>query len=82
LLGIRAQAPPIICEKAVDLTLDVGGLGPDAAAAGVALDLLAELAEQDASAVVVGLEVCVELVGLVDLVDGLLDVPEAVEGAR
>jgi hypothetical protein len=66
----------IVGDEAVDLAFYISGLGPDAAAAGVALNLLAEFAEQDVGAVVVGVEVIVDLVRLVDAEDGLLNLPE------
>lgn len=77
LLDIRSQDTTIVGQETVDLTLHVRGLRVHGAAAGEALGLLADVAHEDHGAVVVGLEVGVELVRLVDGVDGLLDVPEA-----
>ena len=77
LLEVGPLDAAVVGDEAVDLALDVGGLGPDAAAAVEEVDLLAELVEEAVGAVVVRLVVGVELVGLVDRVDGLLDVPEA-----
>lgn len=78
LLNVDTLDAAVVGQEAIDLALDVGRLGPDAAAAGEELDLLPVLVENDVGAVVVGVEVDVDLVGLVDGVDGRLDVPQAV----
>lgn len=78
LLDIDALDAAVVGEETIDLALDVGRLGPDAAAAGEELDLLPVLVEDDVGAVVVGVEVDVDLVGLVDGVDRRLDVPQAI----
>ena len=75
---VDALDATVVGEEAVDLTLDIGRLGPHTGAAGKELDLLPVLLEDDVGAVVVRLEVDVDLVCLVDGVDCCLDVPEAV----
>ena len=79
LLHIRSEHSAIISVETVDLAFNVRGLRVDGPAASESLDLLAKLTEENASAVVVGFEVSVDLVRLVDGVDGLLNVPEALE---
>ena len=79
---VDALDAAVVGDEAVDLALDVGGLGPDARAAGEQLDLLPVLLEDDVRAVVVRLEVDVDLVSLVDGVYCCLDVPEAGEGGQ
>lgn len=75
-LFIRSKHPTIVGVQAVDFTLDIRSLGPHGAAAGIEADLFGEFAEQDLGAVVVCFQVVVEFVGLVDGVDGLLNVPQ------
>lgn len=76
LVEISPLDAAVVREEAVYFALHVGGLGPDPAATGEKLDLLAELAEEHVRPVVVRFAIGVELVCLVDAVDGLLDVPE------
>lgn len=60
----------------IDFAFYVGRLGPDGAAAGVSFDLLLEFRQKNVTSVVVGLEVGINLIGLVDGVDGSLHLPE------
>ena len=80
LLLVGALDAAVVGYQAVDLALDVGRLGPHGAAAGVHLDLVLQLVEQHAGAVVVRGQVLADLVRLVDRVDGFLDVPQTVAG--
>lgn len=77
LLDVHTLESTVVREKAVDLALHVGRLRPDPAAAREKLDLLPELLKENTCTVIESIEVQVDLVGLVDCVDGLLDVPEA-----
>lgn len=61
----------------IDFAFHVGRLGPDGAAAGVSLDLLLEFCQKNVTSVVVGLEIGIDLVCLVDGVNGFLHFPEA-----
>ena len=74
-IDVRAPYSAIICHQPVDLSFHIRCLGPHAPAAGVQLHLLAELSEELVGAVVVGLEVRVQLICLVNGIDGLLDLP-------
>lgn len=76
---VGSEDAAIVGDETVDFTLDIGSLCPDAAAAGVHLDLLTELSQQDASAVVVCFEVFVDFVSGIDRVDCLLNVPKTME---
>lgn len=76
LLLVRPQYPPVVRQQPVDLALDVRGLRVHAGAAAVPLDLADQLGEDLVGAVVVRLEVGVDLVRLRDLVDGLPDLPQ------
>lgn len=67
---IRAQDTAIIRQHAIDFALDVRRLRPDAAGAREALDLVFHLAQDEVRPVVPDVEVRVDLVGLVDFVDG------------
>lgn len=77
LLPVGALEAAIIGDQAVDLALDISRLSVDSATASVAFDLLPQLPEEGVSPVVVCVEVLVDLVGLVDLFNCLLDIPEA-----
>lgn len=76
LRDIRPQHPPIVRQQTIDLALDIRRLRPDAAAAGILHHLVAQLVEETMSAVIPRGEVGVDLVGLVDGVEGGADVPE------
>jgi hypothetical protein len=78
LVRVGSQHAAIVRQQAVDLALDIRGLGPDAAGASILFHLVAELGEQEVRAVVVGVVCLVDFVGLVDGVYCFLDVPEAV----
>jgi hypothetical protein len=78
LLFIHAVDAPVICNHAVDLALDVSGLGPDSCGACVVLDLAAELFQKEVGALVPDVEVGVEFVGRVNAVYRFLDFPETV----
>ena len=78
LLRVRAQDAAVVRDEAVDLALDVGRLRPNTTRASEALDLVFELREEKVGSVIVGFVRLVNFVGLIDGVDGLLDIPEAV----
>lgn len=74
---VGTQQSAIIRQETVDFALGIGGLSPDTTAAGKHFNLLAQFLKEQAGAVVIGLEVKVDFVCLVDGVEGLLDLPEA-----
>lgn len=82
LRNIDSLDPAVVREQAVDLTLDIGCLGPNATAAREKLNLLSELFEENAGAVVEGVKVQIDLVGTVDSVDRLFDIPEAEKNSQ
>lgn len=73
---VCSENPAIISEEAVDFAFDVSCLRPDTAAARKFLDLAQKFVEQDVAAVIPRVQILVNFIGLVDCVDGLLDVPE------
>lgn len=74
---IRPFNSPIVGQKPVYLSLDICRLGPDAATAGEELDLLRQFGEKQVGAVIIGLEILVDLVRLIDCVNRCLNVPQA-----
>jgi hypothetical protein len=79
LLNIGSDEAAVVGDETVDLALDIGGLSVDGTTAGILLSLLADVTHEDTRAVVVRLEVSIDLVGLVNGVNCLLDVPETGE---
>lgn len=77
LLLVHSRHIAVIGHEPVDLALNIGGLSPDTATAGVALHLVLQLAEQEVAAVVPSVVGSVDFVSFVDAVDGFLHVPEA-----
>lgn len=77
---IWAQDSAVVSHEAVDLTLDIGSLCPDAAAAGPDGDLVQKFPKQTMAAIVPGFERRIDLVCLVDCVDGSLHIPKTGHG--
>ena len=73
---VGPQDSPIVGQKPIDLSLDICCLRPHAGTACVQANLVAKLREQSVAAVVPRFGRHVDLVGLVDGVDGGLNVPE------
>lgn len=80
LLNIRSDEAAVIGDETVYLALDIAGLSVDGTAASIALGLLTDITHEDTRAVVIGLEVSVDLVSLVNGVNSLLNVPETRNG--
>lgn len=70
----------VIRKQAVDLTLNIGRLGPDAPTACVQADLILELVQEKMAAIIPCLNGSINFVGLIDSVDGCLVVPEMLDG--
>ena len=82
LLHVGPQDATVVGIQPVDLAFNVRRLRPNAAAARIPLNLLAELPQQNGCAIVVRLEIIVELVSLIDGVDGCFHLPEAARISR
>lgn len=76
LVHVWPEKTSVVRQQAVHFAFDISRLCPDAAAASIAHHLVVELGEQETGAVVVGSEVGVDFVCLVDGVDCLLDIPK------
>lgn len=76
LVRVWSEKTSVVRQQAVDFAFDIGRLCPDAAATSISLYLVAELAEQEAGPIIVGVEIGVDLICLVDGVDCLLDIPK------
>lgn len=78
LLLVHSRHASIVGDQTIDLALDIGGLGPHTSTTRKQPDLFLQLAEQKVATIVPRLDGCIDLIGLVDSVDGGLAVPEAV----
>jgi hypothetical protein len=76
LCDIRPQYPSIVRQQAVDFAFDVCGLRPNTTAAGPDCSLIEQLTEESMASVVPGFQRGVDLVRLIDGVDGFLHFPE------
>lgn len=68
----------IVGHQAVDFTLDIGSLGPNATAASESFHLVLQLTKHNVAAVVPSVDSRVDFIGLVDGIDSSLVVPEAI----
>ena len=75
---IHSLDSPIVRHQTVHLTLNIRRLSPHPRTAGVQTDLILELGEQKVAAIIPSVEVQIDLIGLVDAVDGFLVVPKTV----
>lgn len=80
LLHVHSCQATVISNETVDLALHIGRLGPDTSTACKPTNLILELGEEDVAAVVPCLDGDVDLVGLIDGVDGGLVIPEVFDG--
>ena len=67
----------VVGHQAVDFTLDISSLGPDATAASEALYLVLQLTQEKVATVVPSFDSRIDFIGLVDGIDRSLVVPEA-----
>ena len=74
---VRSEHSAVVCQQTIDFSLHVRGLRPHSPAAGVALDLGLKLFEQNVATVIPCISSRVDLVGLVDRVDGFSHLPKA-----
>jgi hypothetical protein len=77
LVLVNTLETTIVGHQAVDFSLDIGSLGPNATAASESFHLVLQLTKQEMAAVVPSVDSRIDFVGLVDGIDSSLVVPEA-----
>lgn len=77
LWNIRPFNPSVVCQKSVHFSLNIGRLRPHAATAGEKLDLLLQFGEELMGSIIVGLQILVDFISLIDRINRCLNVPQA-----